>query len=76
VGFSAGESVYAGAAGYDSDASDTPLPLSTAISYLRYGRGGTWTLWDWYPNNYVESDACYTIFQTTTNEIQVASTSC
>jgi hypothetical protein len=76
VGFSAGESVYAGAAGYDADASDTPLPLSTAISYLRYGRSSTYTLWDWYPNNYVVSDSCYTIFQTTQNEIQVASTSC
>jgi hypothetical protein len=72
VGFTSGNSVYAGAAGNDTQLD--PLLLWTDIGKLRYNSGGTWTLYNW--SSYVESHSCYDIFQIYGNDVSVRSASC
>jgi hypothetical protein len=72
VGFTSGNSVYAGAAGNDTQLN--PLPLWTDSGQLAYNSGGTWTLWNW--SSYVESHSCFDVFQIYGYDVSVRSTSC
>jgi hypothetical protein len=60
VGFTAGDSAYAGASG---DGGSGDLPLQTQINNLQYkNNSGTWANWDWLttpPHTVSSSATCY-----------------